>query len=502
MAGNAHTRLGMTAAAALTALSVPAHAQDDALEVEATVLRGRIMLLEEAAAEREDAVEDLEAENEDQRARIARLEAQVETLMSLMAEPSESGGVGTLAGAAPGDEAGTEVRAETPAPQTPPQVAPRAAPQVATVQPAADDVPEAVGQRPEEQVTQPAVQLFAGLGGVLTPKGTVFAEGSLRYATNGDSRFFFSGVEVVQGLGLGVVEARDTQRTAVSATAGLRWGLTSRLEADVSVPFVYQQDEVREETVDGRASGLDSRSSSGLGDVSAGLHLQLNEGRRWPYVIANLRARAPTGTGVFEADADEVATGSDYWSIEPSLTFIKRSDPVVLFGNVGYQFNLDADLDQTDLSSARTGAVTTDGEVLLDGFPADADAVSEFILTETQTEFTLFRPGDAIRASFGLGLALNDRVSMNLGYDQSYILSGRTDGLVTTVRRGEDSGTAFAQAPRQAFFREGSEATVGSFLFGVSYRPADRWRLMLSTRVGATEEAPDASITLTTQARF
>jgi hypothetical protein len=494
----------LCAAASVSALASVAAAQDD--DVAAAVLRGRLELFEAEAAQTEEfleteiasqrgEIEALKAANRQQAARIDGLAAQLQAVVGII----EGQAVSAAASAQPAAPEPREAPTRTVRPEAAVQVAeaPRPAPQ-----PQGQAVPEQVGQAPREEVVAPAVDLFAGLGGVLTPKGVGFAETGVRYSTSSDNRFFFSGLELVDALLIGVLEARDTDRTTLSASQGLRYGLTDRLEIEATVPFVYQEDRVADVAVSNDTSGVQERSGSGIGDVTFGLHYQLNRGRRWPYLIANLRAKAPTGQGIFDVDDDEAPTGSGYWSLEPSLTFIKRSDPVVLFGNVGYQFNFATDLDFSTEEVAVDG-FRTDDRTVLTGAPAeDIEGFVERLTTTTLTEFTEFNAGDALRTSFGLGLALNEAVSLNFGYDQSYVFAGETDILVSSLTVGQETGTFVRRIDPERVLREGQDVTVGSFLFGLAYRPAPRLRVNLTTSVGATEEAPDVNVSLRTQYRF
>ena len=511
------------------AASLPAAAQLSADE--AAVLRGRAELAELQAQERADALlaraeaseaqlAGLLAENaaqaealgalrteaEAQRARLSALERQVAALLALQESDGLSAGAQAQVAQTQEDDPVVSVAPQPASPAAPPvQTAAAARPAPAAREPArSEPAPqETVGIAPEEEGLTTAVDLFAGLGGILTPKGTLYSETALRYAVSSDNRFFFSGLEIVDALIIGVIEARDTDRTTITASQGLRYGLTDRLEIEATVPFVYQEDRVANVAVNTPSNSIQDREGSGLGDVSVGLHYQLNEGRgAWPYLVANLRAKAPTGTGIFDADDDEAPTGSGYWSVEPSLTLIKRSDPVVLFGNIGYQANLGTGLGLTTTDEAQTGAVLADGTVILDGgVPPGAD-VFEPIVTTTLTQFDRFDPGDALRTSFGLGLALNEQVNVSFGYDQSYIFAGETDVVIRTVAAGAESGTVFTEDPPLRLTREGQNATIASYLFGISYRPTNRWQLNLGVNVGATEEAPDANVSLRSQMRF
>ena len=435
----------------LATASLHAAAQAQSLsEDEAAVLRGELDLLQEAMlaaeADNDQEIEALRARAARQDATIAALTARLDAMTASEEGPRSDP-----------RQAASQARAQTPAPTTRSEaVAAASAPMTASVPIDGEAAPEAVGEAPPAQATQPRIQIFSDVGGILTPRGDLILEPSFAYTTTSDNRFFFSGAEIVDALLIGLIEARDTQRTSLSFTPQVRYGLTSRLEADVSVPFIHRTDQRRGDDIsvsDGMAGPgfVRDLEASGLGDVSLGLHYQLNQGKRWPYLIANLRAKAPTGTGplnvAFDEDGNptEAATGSGYWSVEPSISVIKRLDPVALFANVGYQWNLEDDLDTT-----------------LRG------------LTYQSVD-----PGDAVRTSMGLGLAPNETVNVSLGYDQSYVFASEArvideDGALNIIR--------------------GQATTVGSFLFGVNVRVSPKLNVGFNAGIGATDEAPDVNL--------
>lgn len=326
---------------------------------------------------------------------------------------------------------------------------------------------EEVGVRPEEE--RPYLSIFTDVGGILTPRGTLYAEPSIDFTVSSDNRFFFQGVEIVDAVLIGAIEASDSDRRAITESLGLRYGLTSRLEIDGRISYASREDRITGVLIDDQTSTFRQLSGSGFGDAEMGLHYQINNGKGFPYTVLNLRAKAPTGTGPFEVERElngiekELATGSGYWSVEPSLTFILPSDPAVIFANVGYQYNM---------STSPHAVITRSSE----GDPTQ-------ILHE-------FDPGDAIRTSIGVGLSLNDRTSVNFGYDQSHIL--------------ETTSTREFIANNQSTFATSNQTstTIGAFLFGGSYAVSDRLRINFNTAVGATDEAPDIRVSLRAQMRL
>ncbi|MGP1397141.1 MAG: transporter [Inquilinaceae bacterium] len=318
-----------------------------------------------------------------------------------------------------------------------------------------------VGEPPSDDAdtSPPEIQAIPELGGVLTPRGVMVLEPSIEYTQSAVNRFTFRGVEVVEAVLLGVIEATDADRDSITAAATARYGITDRLEVDVRVPYTYRNDRLTTlinpaETGD-PVSVTDEVDAMGLGDIEAALHYQINNGRDgWPFFVANLRGKSTTGEGPFDVDRDsfgvqqELATGSGFYSIEPSITAIYPTDPAVFFANIGYTWNIKDDVD-TFVGEAFIGEVD---------------------------------PGDTIGVSFGMGIGLNERASFTLGYQHDFV-----NGTETEI-----NGVDF----------ESESLDVGSLLFGMSYRLTDSLRLNVNTNIGVTEDAPDVQVTVRLPFRF
>src|SRR6185295_9692462 len=106
--------------------------------------------------------------------------------------------------------------------------------------------------------------------------------------------------------------------------------------------------------------------------------------------------KSDTGTGPFDVPIDEnsglekeLPTGSGFWAVQPSLSWIAPSDPAVFFGNFSYLWSLERD------TNARFGRID---------------------------------PGDAIGVSLGGAVGLNERTSLSLGYEHYVVLNTKQNG--------------------------------------------------------------------------
>ncbi len=298
--------------------------------------------------------------------------------------------------------------------------------------------------KPAETLQIPAI---AERATALIKKGTLIVEPSIEYNTTTLNRVVLEGFTVIPAITIGSIDIREVDRDVLVGAATFRYGITDILEVDVRVPYVYRQDSTTTRPIGTGASEdvTTDVTGMGLGDIELAAHYQVLAGNAWPFVILNGRVKTRTGKDPFKVGLDangletELPTGTGFWGLEPGVTVLFPSDPVVFFGTVSYLFNLSATKTLQD-----TGA------------SVDVD------------------PGDAARFSFGMGFSINEQASFSLGYEHSFVFKSKVDGV--------DVG--------------GSDLQVGSLLVGVSYRVTDNTTVNVSVGIGATEEAPDVSLRL------
>ncbi|GAB4352297.1 MAG: hypothetical protein Kow00114_00890 [Kiloniellaceae bacterium] len=320
--------------------------------------------------------------------------------------------------------------------------------QTGTDQPVGAEDPEAERRRIDVSGVQ-------DIGGVLTRRNHLVFEPSLEYESTSSTRFFFDGVEIIETVLVGDIQVSDADRRTITAAGTVRYGLTDRAEIELRVPFIYRDDEVTQETISTGDSSSNSLTAANIGDVEATFRYQLNDGRDdWPIFVANARVKSNTGRGPYDIDRDsegieeELATGSGFWAIQPSLTVIYPSDPVVFFGNVSYTHSFGYDVDET-IGDSEIGKV---------------------------------QPGGAIGFGFGMGFALNEKASFSVGYAHDFVLKTKQE------INGQDVYS--------------EDFDVGRLSLGFSYALTDDFNINLNTQIGVTDDAPDVVLTLRTPMDF
>lgn len=355
-------------------------------------------------------------------------------------------------------------------PSTQPAVSeapPRPADRVANNQPAEQppvQVPAGpVGQAPPQSKEEPRPpempRLSETVGGVLTRKGKIVLEPTLEYAFSSNNRVFLDAFTFLPAIAVGLIDIRQVDQHNLMASVGGRYGVTDRFEVEVRVPYRFRFDEQRSRPVS-IGAGIDetfNASGNNIGDIEFAGRYQLNSGRGgWPILVGNLLATIPTGKSPFDVKFEqaqgvpgavyptEVPTGVGFFSVQPSVTALYSTDPAVFFANLSYFYN-----------------------------------------AATKENIGKVDPGDAVGLTFGMGFAINERSSFNLGYSHRHAFNSTLE--------------------RPAFGRDkikGSQLDIGQLLLGYSFRYNHRTTYNLSLAVGTTDDAQDVRINFRTPITF
>ncbi|WP_454733980.1 MULTISPECIES: transporter [Cupriavidus] len=272
-----------------------------------------------------------------------------------------------------------------------------------------------------------------------------------------------SGFLALDAIFLGTINLNQTKSHTLTYDTIFRYGLTDRMSMDFDLPVTYRNTNFISGGAGGSAASLSDAtlSTTALGDISMGVYYQfLRESGAAPDVVGSVRVRAPTGRSPFgiklvSADpnnnnlnvAAQLPTGNGVWAVTAGLSVLKTYDPVVLFANASYTYNIRRSV--SDISSVQGEAA-----------PADV------------------KLGDTIGFGGGLALALNDRTSMSLAFNAA--LSGSTQvttaGVTQTV--------------------VGSRANVATMTFGFNHVITKGLSVSTAFGIGLTPDAPNYTVSL------
>ena len=322
-----------------------------------------------------------------------------------------------------------------------------------------------VGQAPQRDSRPPEIAPLFEAPGVLTQKGKYVLEPGLQFGYSSSNRVALVGYTIIPALLIGLVDVREVKRNTMTASLTARTGLSNRLEVELKVPYVYRSDStVSREIFTGSAvDRVFDTSGKAVGDVELAARYQLNNGGPdKAYYVAGLRFKTRTGRDPFDVVTDclhrcvgenvtgtglplDLPTGSGFYSLQPSVTWLFPSDPAIFFGSLSYMHNF------------------------------KRSNVSRLVLSGERDALGELKPGDVIGFNFGMGLALNDKASFSIGYDHSSIGRLKQNGIT---------------AP-------GSVRTqLGTLLVAYSYRLSPKRTLNLSIGAGLTRDTPDVSLSV------
>ena len=278
----------------------------------------------------------------------------------------------------------------------------------------------------------------------MLPPGVLQIEPAVEYTFSDTDQVGINGFTVFEAIVIGQISVDNIERNIIRSSVTGRLGVFDRLQIDTFIPYIYRSDTLTDGEGTADADDIDT-DGHGIGDVQFGVSYQpiLGDGSI-PDVILRSRASFPTGRDAFEIGTDTVGagaqtvledapTGSGFYSLENTATFVWSSDPVVFFAGGGYTFNFEAQKNGQDID-----------------------------------------PGDTIQFFGGINVALNESVSLNLSFTDQITDKTEVDGS------------------RQ----DGSRFNDGRVVLGTAIGVSQDVSLLVAAAAGVTDEAPDFQFTV------
>lgn len=273
------------------------------------------------------------------------------------------------------------------------------------------------------------------------------------------------GFLALDAIFLGDIAVDDVKADVFTFDVTGRYNVTDKWQVGMTVPFVYRNTNFQRNVSGGVEASV---NEAGLGDITFLSAYQLyaeTDGR--PDIVWNTSLKIPTGTDPYgtptvtktAASGDdltyptELPTGSGLYSLTTGLSFVKTTDPAILFANIGYTHNFEGSFN--DISST-TG--NQPGKVKL---------------------------GDSIHYGVGMAFALNERTSLSMSISQ---------------RISEESETQFDGGSKQTVI--GSDGNAATFSIGATYALSDKLSMSTSLGIGLTPDAPDFALSMRFPFRF
>ena len=376
--------------------------------------------------------------------------------------------VSTNAASAASEPTDTTAVAQTSGPPPPSGSNTSAAPTAAS--PSEGEAAPISGPSAKEQQARRVLETASTLsntGGVLTPKGQIVIDPSFEYDYWSQNQLGVNGFQIIPGITFGNIFVNRVEQNIGTAAVTVRGGITNRLEVNIKIPYVVNFGTTTSLIPEGATAQLltASAQNKAIGDIQLGASYQINSGQSgWPIFVGNLLFKTATGVSPFDVPIitvndpngeflqgipKKLATGTGFYSVEPSLTVLYPTAPGVLFGNLLFIDNIGRSV---NIQSTQGGPST----------PAR------------------LTPGQALAFTFGIGFALNDRTSMTLSYQQEHVFTAYENGVPIA----------------------GSSYSFGTFNFGLGYELSRSTRLNISVGIGAGPNTPVAKVLVELPYRF
>lgn len=275
---------------------------------------------------------------------------------------------------------------------------------------------------------------------------------------------FLNGFLALDAIFLGDISLDKIKADTWTFDVTGRYSVSNRLQFDVNVPYLYRDSSFSTVGAGFSTSSVaeDDVSNGDFGDVSFGAYYRLfqEQGSR-PDTVLSLRVKAPTGKdpyGIKFVEVNdsgqnltvptELPTGNGVWSISPGISFIKTTDPAILFANLSYTYNIERDFSDisTNIDLSQKASVDL---------------------------------GDSFALGAGFAFALNERMSISTSYSHR----------ITRETRIKQDG--FSQQTVK-----GSDASAGSLNFGMTYGLGDNLTMSGNVGIGVTPDAPDVTVSI------
>ena len=328
---------------------------------------------------------------------------------------------------------------------------------------------QAAAAQPQQEQVKKSADPSSSVENLLQEEHALFGdkftlEVGMNYSHYDRKDLVLEGFLALDAIFLGDIAVDDVKADIFTWDVTGRYNVTDRWQVGMTIPFVYRNTNFQRNVSGGVEASVDA---SGLGDITLLSAYQLfKETADSPDVVWNLSLKVPTGsdpygtptTTISTAGGDltyptELPTGSGLYSLTTGLSFVKTTDPAILFANFGYTHNFTGSFD--DISAT---AGNQPGEVTL---------------------------GDSFHYGVGMAFALNEKTSLSMSLSQ---------------RISTESETQLDGGTKQKVI--GSDGNAATFSIGVTYALSSDVSMSTSLGIGLTPDAPDFALSMRFPFRF
>ncbi len=290
-------------------------------------------------------------------------------------------------------------------------------------------------------------------------------ENGISYNRYDRKQLSLNGFLALDAIFLGNIAIENVESDTLVNDFSLRWGMSPRLTLNANLPFIARKTVYQKGGAGGSAAAIaqETTNGTGLGDINVGANYKLFGENGWrPDGVLSVSITAPTGREpygipwlILERDDDdfirfavpeEQPTGNGVWQANIGMSFVKTTDPAIIFGNIGYTRSFTGSFDDLDNSPDTVNP----GKVRL---------------------------GDAYSFGAGVAFAFNERTSFSMS------VSARLAARARLRYEGAEWTKVI-----------GSDATAAMFNLGVTHALTKRATVVGMLGIGLTPDAPDFSL--------
>jgi len=136
----------------------------------------------------------------------------------------------------------------------------------------------------------------------------------------------------------GNIESQDIVRTGHRIDLSIGRSLTADSQVIINIPYRQESEQLTND--EGSTTTQTRKKNRGLGDISLTYLRQIfKNNHKLPSLIGIATWKPPTGKDAYE-NQNKLGLGTGFHSIRTGIRAIKQDDPVLLFANMGYTWNI------------------------------------------------------------------------------------------------------------------------------------------------------------------
>jgi hypothetical protein len=293
--------------------------------------------------------------------------------------------------------------------------------------------------------------------------GAFSLETGLTYTHYNSNQLALNGFLALDSIFLGNINIDEINSDSYTLDVTGRYN-QDRWQYSLTLPVNYRESTYSSAGAGGSTSTFSEETVTGdprIGDVTFGVAYKfLDEADGMPDGVFSVDVRAPTGKDPYgiklvESSGnnnlfvpEDLPTGNGVWGITTGLSLVKTYDPAIVFGNIGYTYNLANNFDDI---SAQQG-VKVPGKVNL---------------------------GNTINFGVGVAFALNEKMSLAMSFSE----------LISQKSKIKPNGGDWQSL-------DNSNYNAAYYNIGMTFAPTPNMSIVPNLAIGLSPDAPDFSFSV------